>query len=361
MTIDEVIAAIDRIYQPHTGCHIVEHDQWLVIKSALAGRLSDIKPDVISETPPIDTNLREQVAKVIVETAFEAGTPPLHDQLAYEIADAILALPAMQPKPVSDEEASSRKLCDDWRSYRVNYAGFDALSNEEKAKIQDIHSSGWLDGFSVGHANGMSISHEEIQRLSAEVERLKGEKVSIQEIADSQGREINRLRGMNEHYKHFEKLWENRGRELSQSEGNVFNLRNDYSCLKAENEKLQAELSRLKAEGVKVDVGGIVKDFGLLEKDLQDVEDTSLYHRFYPTLRKAATLITQLQADITAARADLAKVEERTIERCVQALGESAWKHEGDDAYSQGMDKGALHQLNECLEAIRSLPRQEGK
>jgi hypothetical protein len=47
---------------------------------------------------------------------------------------------------------SSMKMLDDWRSYKLNYAGFSVLSEIERVKIQDTYESGWLDGFSVGHS-----------------------------------------------------------------------------------------------------------------------------------------------------------------------------------------------------------------
>jgi hypothetical protein len=38
-----------------------------------------------------------------------------------------------------------------------------------------------------------------------------------------------------------------------------------------------------------------------------------------------------------------------------QAAGFAAWRHEGDDARSQGMDAGARHQVAECVKAIAAL------
>lgn len=40
----------------------------------------------------------------------------------------------------------------------------------------------------------------------------------------------------------------------------------------------------------------------------------------------------------------------------IEALGFAAWKHQGTDAYSQGMDAGARHQAKQDYEAIRALP-----
>jgi hypothetical protein len=38
-----------------------------------------------------------------------------------------------------------------------------------------------------------------------------------------------------------------------------------------------------------------------------------------------------------------------------KAASESCWKHAGEDAYSRGMDAGAIHQAKACVEAIREL------
>jgi len=38
------------------------------------------------------------------------------------------------------------------------------------------------------------------------------------------------------------------------------------------------------------------------------------------------------------------------------ALGLAAWKHEGDDAYSKGLDAGARQQSQADFDAIRALP-----
>jgi hypothetical protein len=40
----------------------------------------------------------------------------------------------------------------------------------------------------------------------------------------------------------------------------------------------------------------------------------------------------------------------------ITALGFSAWKHEGEDAYSKGMDAGARHQSQSDHDALRALP-----
>ncbi|WP_028029919.1 hypothetical protein [Gemmobacter nectariphilus] len=40
----------------------------------------------------------------------------------------------------------------------------------------------------------------------------------------------------------------------------------------------------------------------------------------------------------------------------IEALGFAAWKHQGTDAYSAGMDAGARHQAKQDYDAIRALP-----
>jgi len=43
-------------------------------------------------------------------------------------------------------------------------------------------------------------------------------------------------------------------------------------------------------------------------------------------------------------------------EKAAQAVMEAAWRHDGVDAYSRGLDRGALTQLQRCFDAIRDLP-----
>jgi hypothetical protein len=49
------------------------------------------------------------------------------------------------------------------------------------------------------------------------------------------------------------------------------------------------------------------------------------------------------------------KIEAETVERCLQAVRNAGWTHLGDDAYSQGMDHGAAHQLLECVKALKAI------
>lgn len=42
------------------------------------------------------------------------------------------------------------------------------------------------------------------------------------------------------------------------------------------------------------------------------------------------------------------------MEAALEVAGRAAWKHEGNDAYSQGMDRGAWEQVKACVAAIRA-------
>jgi hypothetical protein len=68
--------------------------------------------------------------------------------------------------------------------------------------------------------------------------------------------------------------------------------------------------------------------------------------------------VTEMEAWQAAADAVAAVVRAETIEECALAAGQAAWKHEGDDAYSRGKDDGAVHQVQECVKAIRALDKE---
>jgi hypothetical protein len=63
-----------------------------------------------------------------------------------------------------------------------------------------------------------------------------------------------------------------------------------------------------------------------------------------------------VRAHAAAFRAGAAEMREKMAE----AAGFAAWKHEGDDAYSRGMDAGAAQQVRACIDAIRALPLPAG-
>lgn len=46
---------------------------------------------------------------------------------------------------------------------------------------------------------------------------------------------------------------------------------------------------------------------------------------------------------------------EAALREAADACAGAAWKHEGDDAYSRGLDKGALEQVKSSVAAIRAL------
>jgi dihydrofolate reductase (trimethoprim resistance protein) len=46
---------------------------------------------------------------------------------------------------------------------------------------------------------------------------------------------------------------------------------------------------------------------------------------------------------------------------CLAAVGFSAWRHEGMDSYSQGLDEGARKQHAACYEAIRARGEEKGQ
>jgi hypothetical protein len=48
-------------------------------------------------------------------------------------------------------------------------------------------------------------------------------------------------------------------------------------------------------------------------------------------------------------------VRAKTIDECLNALSLAAWKNEGDDSYSQALDKGARDQSKADYDAIRAL------
>lgn len=82
-------------------------------------------------------------------------------------------------------------------------------------------------------------------------------------------------------------------------------------------------------------------------------ETAANYHN---TLRALSTAMDELSSlKAAGTRAD-------GIEAAATAASFAAWKHAGEDAYSQGMDAGARHQVKACVEAIRALsPAPEAK
>lgn len=69
--------------------------------------------------------------------------------------------------------------------------------------------------------------------------------------------------------------------------------------------------------------------------------------------RNETAIIAICRALLSSPRVE--EVRREAIKDAIQAVGESAWKHLGGDAYSRGMDLGATQQLNASLKALRSL------
>lgn len=67
------------------------------------------------------------------------------------------------------------------------------------------------------------------------------------------------------------------------------------------------------------------------------------------TTAEARTIIAALEAASTDGEFV------RGLKAAAKAASEACWKHIGEDAYSQGMDAGAIHQTKACVEAIRAL------
>lgn len=61
------------------------------------------------------------------------------------------------------------------------------------------------------------------------------------------------------------------------------------------------------------------------------------------------------QEDLRLTLEFFAEIEAETIERCIDAAGQAAWRHEGSDGYSVGLDRGAREQVKACVDAIRAL------
>jgi hypothetical protein len=93
--------------------------------------------------------------------------------------------------------------------------------------------------------------------------------------------------------------------------------------------------------------------------DLTREEIEQLRDELHGALTIGAHLVRPLveHAFAEPARLAAAKAEgvREGIEDAKRAAGFAAWRHEGDDAYSRGMDAGARHQVTECVKAIAAL------
>lgn len=65
-------------------------------------------------------------------------------------------------------------------------------------------------------------------------------------------------------------------------------------------------------------------------------------------LEDATLEITRLHGEVEKARREI-------VAEVREAVARAAWKHEGDDAYSVGLDRGAREQQKSCLDAIDAI------
>lgn len=71
--------------------------------------------------------------------------------------------------------------------------------------------------------------------------------------------------------------------------------------------------------------------------------------------QEIATCVARLTRERDEARAALAAARDMAREEAATAAERAAWKHDGDDDYSQGMDRGAREQVEACAAAIRAM------
>lgn len=69
---------------------------------------------------------------------------------------------------------------------------------------------------------------------------------------------------------------------------------------------------------------------------------------------------TRIRKALDEARAALASARAAALEEAATAATRAAWKHEGDDDYSRGMDMGAREQVEACAAAVRALKEAKG-
>ena len=87
------------------------------------------------------------------------------------------------------------------------------------------------------------------------------------------------------------------------------------------------------------------------EDEISEVKDS--WHRAYSS--GAKVIAARIRALKSSSPPPKGGERIAALREAMQAVGLSAWKHAGEDAYSQGMDAGARHQLAACLRAIRYL------
>ncbi len=70
------------------------------------------------------------------------------------------------------QSVSSMKMLDDWLIYKQNFAGFAYLPEVERVRIEATYESGWLAGFSVGHAESREQKANETPTPAEALEAL---------------------------------------------------------------------------------------------------------------------------------------------------------------------------------------------
>lgn len=73
-----------------------------------------------------------------------------------------------------------------------------------------------------------------------------------------------------------------------------------------------------------------------------------------------ARALLDARAELARVRADAQAAVALVVERAATAVSLNAWRHEGEDAYSKGMDAGARHQAQVIYNAIRALAPADG-
>ena len=99
------------------------------------------------------------------------------------------------------------------------------------------------------------------------------------------------------------------------------------------------------------------------ERDaLLDAVQANMLRPDYLRAERAEAERDRLAAELAQARADTDAAVALVVERAATEVSLNAWRHEGEDAYSKGMDAGARHQAQVIYNAIRALaqPSTEG-
>jgi hypothetical protein len=99
---------------------------------------------------------------------------------------------------------------------------------------------------------------------------------------------------------------------------------------------------------------------GMTDERLNQIRNT--YGAGKPENAGVPTAFRELLGYVDLLRVQLTAAQASERERCRDAVCNSAWKHEGDDAYSAGLDRGAREQVKASVAAIDALspnPNQE--